>query len=417
MSGVINSQYAMTTTSNKKILLYVYTGLLLLTIPIVVYFLPGKKDTRTRATASTTVAFTPDTSTTPIQKNTGDLIPLDITVNPGNNLVTFVRVQIKFDNTKLALADTNPFVVNTAAFPTTVEGPIKTADSIAASISVGSDPTKAIQAPTKLGTVTLKAISSTNGQPTQVTFSNVTQTLSSGPQDQAGENTLSTTTPASIIINGAAVSITPTASPSTTIAPSGTSTTLSFNILLHGVGAAGDNPNPGGAELSNKNPLHPQRPLDVQIYDNTNQVIASVSAPIAYDNTTGNFTGKIDLGPNFKTGNYNIKAKTERYLRRLIPGIQTITNLQDNTIPQTALVAGDVNGDNILNILDYNILLDCGYGLLNPLPMADPNSVYNSKFCQGHTPLAQFADLDDNGIVNSADYNLFLRELSVQNGD
>jgi hypothetical protein len=80
------------------------------------------------------------------------------------------------------------------------------------------------------------------------------------------------------------------------------------------------------------------------------------------------------------------------------------------------LVTGDTNNDNVLNILDYNALLDCGYGELNPLPINDPNSTYNSKECQVHTP-TEDVDLNDDGIINSTDYNLFLRELSVQNGD
>jgi hypothetical protein len=406
----------MTSFSNKKILLFIYTGLLLLAIPFTITYLNTRHEDRSRATASTTLTFSPDSSSTPIQKNTGDNIPLDIMVNPGNNLVTFVKLQIKFDNTKLALADSNPFVVNTAAFPTTVEGPIAAADNIAAAVSVGSDPTKAIQQATKLGTITLKAIGSTNGQATQVTFTSLSQALSSGPNDQAGENVLSTTTPANIIIGGNTIA-TPSATATPSAAPTGTTTTLTFTILLHGIGAAGDNANPGGADLSNKNPLHPQRTLNVEVYNTSNQIAASAAGSIVFDSGSGNFTGQVDLGANFPSGSYNIKVKSPQYLRKLVPGIMNIQNLSDNSVPVTALVAGDINGDNVLNIIDYNILLDCGYGDLNPLPLADPNSTYNTSACQGHNPLSALADLDDNGIINSPDYNLFLRELSVQNGD
>ena len=79
-------------------------------------------------------------------------------------------------------------------------------------------------------------------------------------------------------------------------------------------------------------------------------------------------------------------------------------------------MAGDTNGDNALNILDYNAFLDCGYGVLNPLPINDANSYFNKKICQNHPPTENI-DIEDNGLVNSYDYNLFLRELSVQNGD
>ena len=412
----------MTSMNNKKKLLIALMGFLLLAIPVIVASLPTKQVTRSKAAPSTTITFSPASSpSNPIQKNTGDIIPLDIIVNPGTNMVTFVRFQINYDNTKLALADTNAFTPNISAFPNTVEGPITGPGSIAASLSVGSDPTKAIQKSTKLGTLTFKAIAATQGQPAMVTFTSMTQALSSGPNDQAGENILSSTTPAAITISGNTISITPSQTPSSVpsgaVTPSPETTILNFTRLLHGVGSAGDNPNPGGSDLSNKNPLHPQRNLDIQIYDSSNKLAAKLSGSIIYDSNAGNFAGKVDLGASFASGNYNIKVKTDRYLRKLIPGIQAINTKTDNNIPQFSMIAGDINGDNVLNILDYNILLDCGYGQLNPLPMADPNSVYNSQPCQAHNPLTQFTDLDDNGIVNSPDYNLFLRELSVQNGD
>jgi len=49
--------------------------------------------------------------------------------------------------------------------------------------------------------------------------------------------------------------------------------------------------------------------------------------------------------------------------------------------------------------------------------MADPNSIYNTEFCISHNEFRELADVEDNGIINGADYNLFLRELSVQFGD
>jgi hypothetical protein len=392
----------MSSFSNKKILLFIYLALLIVTVPVTLTFLQQRQENRSKATASTALSFSPDTTTTPLQKNTGDTFPLDIMVNPGNNLVTFVKFQVKFDNTKLVLADSNSFVPNITKFPNTVEGPIYSADNLAASLSIGSDPTKAINSPTKVGTITFKAIGSTGGQATQVTFTSSSQALSSSSNDQSGENVLSTTTPAKVIISGVDLSVTPIATPTATNAPTPTpsTTVLSFTLLLHGVGSAGDNPNPGGSDLSNKNPLHPQRPLQVELYNSSNQLTASVAGSILYNG--GEFSGAVNLGDNFPTGNYNIKVKTDRYLRRLIPGIQNIKNMSDNTVPATDLIAGDINGDNILNILDYNILL---------------NSAYNAPACKGHGNLAVFADLDDNGIINSPDYNLFLRELSVQNGD
>ncbi len=394
------------TTHKKKLIIGVFLLLLLISIPLTIALLSQQQETRGRAAGSTTLSFEPaSTAGNPIQKSVGETIPLDIMVNPGTNLVTFVRFQVTYDPTKVQLATTNPFSINSSIF-SIVEGPVTTAGSLAASVSIGSDPTKAIQKITKVGTLNFTAIGPTNGTPTTVTYGALTQALSAGQNDQASQNVLSTTTPANIVIGG-------TASPSAAV---GDGTTLSFTLLLHGIGSAGDNPNPTGNTLSNKNPLHPQRNLAVQVFDTNNQIVASASAPVTFDSATGTFIGKVGLGKTFPAGSYNIKIKTDRYLRRLVPGFQQLKSLQENILPQTQMVAGDTNGDNFLNVIDYNALLDCGYGFLNPRPIADANSVFNKPSCQIHTP-ADNVDIDDNGIVNNFDYNLFLRELSVQNGD
>lgn len=388
---------------NKKFLLGLFFLTLAISIPLTLSLLDQRQDPRGRAANSTTLSLAPESSTSnPIKKQVGDTIALDLMVDPGDNLVTFVRFQVKYDPTKLEPVTSDPFTLNITAFPTKIEGPVLGSGLVAESVSVGSDPTKAIQTKTKVGTLNFKAIGGTGSTPTVVSFTNLTQALSSGATDQAAENVLSSTTPAVISIGGES--------------SSSSGTLLSFDLLFHGIGAAGDNANPTGNSLSNKNPLHPTRSLEVLVFDSNNQLIASKSGVIQYASASGTFKGKVDLGASFQSGNYNVKIKSNSYLRKLIPGIVNIVNLKDNPIQQTALVAGDTNDDNILNVLDYNALLDCGYGALDPLPLDNPNAIYNTKECKVHTPTIN-TDVDDNGIVNSPDYNIFLRELSVQSGD
>src|SRR5205823_5958346 len=82
-------------------------------------------------------------------------------------------------------------------------------------LSVGPDPTKAIQSVVKAATINLKAIANTPaGTPTLVTYGATTQVLSIGSNDQASENVLSSETPATIIIGGAAPSGNPSGGPS-----------------------------------------------------------------------------------------------------------------------------------------------------------------------------------------------------------
>jgi len=395
--------------SKRQVIVGVVLIALFISIPITVSVLSQQQRTATHASASTSLSFMPTSSTTsPIQTSVGSTINLDLYVNPGNNLVTFVRYQINYDPTKVQLVTSDPVDLNNEIFAN-IEGPVLNSGSIAQAVSIGSNPTNVITQSTKIGTLHFKAVGGTNGSTTTISFGTLSEALSSGSNDQASENVLSTTVPAVVSISGTG---SPSISPSQTI----TGTALSFTVLLDGVGAAGDNPNPTGNSLSNKNPLHPQRNLNVQVFDTNNNLVASSSGTITYANASGDFVGVVGLPSTVPSGNYYVKVQTDRYLRKLVPGIAQIVANQTTQVPSVQLVNGDTNNDNVLNILDYNALLDCGYGEINPLQMSDPNSTYNTSACQIHQP-TQDVDLNDDGIIDSTDYNLFLRELSVQNGD
>ncbi len=197
----------------KKLFLLGFVVVLLVGIPLTVYLLQQNQEVRTRAEKSTILTFSPDsTQAAPIQKNVGDSIPLDITVDPGKNLVSFVKLEIQYDPEILTTDSANAFQANTTAFPSVLEGPIYTPGKIAVTLSVGPDPTKAIQTKVKAATVTFKALKNTPaGSPTQVSYgiSPKTQILSIGSNDQASEDVLSSATPAIIAIGGGTV-ISPT---------------------------------------------------------------------------------------------------------------------------------------------------------------------------------------------------------------
>ena len=204
---------------------------------------------------------------------------------------------------------------------------------------------------------------------------------------------------------------TPTSSPAPT--PTGTpvpgDTYLALNIGMDAIGSVGDNENPNPSS-SNQNPQHPQRNVEVWVFDSNNNQVSDKLGSINYNAGSGIFTGSVDLGQPFATGNYTVKVKSDGHLRRLIPGIQNITSGQTIQLPQVNLVAGDINGDNAINITDYNILLSC---------INDPNiaNIDNHALCNSNPSYIINSDLDDNGVVNEFDYNLFLREYSVQNGN
>ena len=190
----------------------------------------------------------------------------------------------------------------------------------------------------------------------------------------------------------------PTSTPVPTLQPS--DTTLTITLLLHGIGKGGDSANPNGG--GNKNPLHPQREINIEILNAQNQLVLSKIGTINYSLTNGNFTGTVNIGTALASGNYIVKVKTLQFLRSIVPGIQTLNKGQNNILQSTVMINGDINSDNALNILDYNILMGC-YSDFQP-----------AKSCTAQNKL--LSDLDDDGATNQFDYNLFLRELTNRDG-
>lgn len=103
------------------------------------------------------------------------------------------------------------------------------------------------------------------------------------------------------------------------------------------------------------------------------------------------------------SGNYYVKVKSDYQLQRLIPGIQAIQAEKVNNLPSAALVGGNANKDSALTILDYTMLIGC-YSDQSPAVACDPQKKLATDF-------------NDDGNVNFSDYNLFIRNLSVQNED
>lgn len=177
------------------------------------------------------------------------------------------------------------------------------------------------------------------------------------------------------------------------IAPKTTS--LFLTVYIHGIGNSGDNLNVANV-LSNKNPLRRVRDFTVQIDNAPGQFSKTQTVPFTYELSAGYFTAKLDIGPELTTGVYEIKIKTDSSFMVTIPS-QTITAGGQIAIPQTTLATGDINGDNVLDTLDYNTIISCyDVAVLN-------DTCTSAK--------KQQSDLNDDGLVNGVDYNLFLREM------
>lgn len=219
--------------SRKKLLLVGFIIVILIAIPVTIFLVKQQQETRSQAEQATTLSFEPaSTLQTPLQAEKDDIVDLDLVVDPGanQNLVSFVKVEILYDPTKLATVAATPqepqrksFAEETSVM-SLLEGPVYSEGKIVATLSVGVDPTKVIQTKTKIATLKFAAIDGTGSTPTEVSFSEGgTQVLSAGENDQANENVLAGTDSAFIAIAGEATTTT-SPSPSLTVSPSVTVT-------------------------------------------------------------------------------------------------------------------------------------------------------------------------------------------------
>jgi Phosphodiester glycosidase len=203
---------------------------------------------------------------------------------------------------------------------------------------------------------------------------------------------------------------------------SGDSRTLPQTLAVSAVGAAGPtkvtslqvevgiydvtDKYPWPLVSSRFDPQHPQRELEVQILKKcSNNVLVPVYSnlhTVCYVSTKNAFTGSVDL-VYFRPGDYTVKLKLSNTFRKQVSGMVTIGQRATTLPTKVVLQPGDINGDDTLNILDYNLLISC-YGDLLPVGLDCPAATM---------PLT---DLTDDGKVNQFDYNIIRRAFDNRAG-
>ena len=213
-------------------------------------------------------------------------------------------------------------------------------------------------------------------------------------------------------------STSPSLSPSPSISeppvstgPVGPSLTLSFSVP--GIGS-------GGGVMK---PLHTTRTItvflfapDVNTLNLTVKPLYTIQGKAEFDTNPASPTYTsfvvplLDLGSAVVEGNYQIAFRTDESLRTLIK--QSPTDLGgeifalsagSNTvqIPEQTVLMGDtvpVQGDNVININDYNAFINC-YGSLNT----------TNSFCKS----GNYGDFNDDGVIDGIDYNILIRSLQT----
>lgn len=197
---------------------------------------------------------------------------------------------------------------------------------------------------------------------------------------------------------------TPTSTPTTPPATSATSgnsppqTTFHVTTLIHGLGAGGDNRSLHENTASNKYPTHPKRPFVLELQTTESAEPSSLSGELVYNPAEGTFSGSVHTDRSLPTALTGYRIIVPGLLTGAIETPVAVQPGRVNTVPTVTLITGDVDGDNTLSILDFNILAQC----------------YEPARPASACTLSEHADLNDDDRIDILDYNLWLRELIAQ---
>ena len=206
--------------SRKKALVFGVLLLVFLAIPVTIYNALQVQENRTRAEKATVLSLMPSSQTA----KANDQINLEININPGINQVDYVKMVINYDPDIFDSSSTSFTLEPASNFQYTADN-TSSNGQIIITLDVGSNPTDTVRSPQKIGTLSLavqdKGLSA--GE-TQVIFNEVlTEIRSIGSTDVYHENVLSSTDPATIIIEAtASPTLSPTPIPSITSTPTPT---------------------------------------------------------------------------------------------------------------------------------------------------------------------------------------------------
>lgn len=339
---------------------------LLAIVPLTVNFLQKQQETRSRASGeAVAVILNPLTGTVPL----GNALDVNVAVNAGQNNISAVDISFTYDANIL---EKNTGVLNVPIFtpsssfttiindentPGTVHfvGVNPTSNTLTGSVNIG----KLNFAAKTSGTATVGfsnihinasgvpgalPVDTTNTQNGSYTIAQLSASPTAGqaetPTPYVPSPTPFVPSPTSIVPTG----ITPTSG--------GFQTSIELALSLPGIGSE------SSTLRINKNPAHPQRSAELKLFNAQNAIVFSTRGSVNFDRVTGLYKGTLPLG-NIAQGPYIVKVRLENTLWRQLAGIQTIVTGTLNQTPAKLLATGDVNGDNVIDLLDYNLMLAC----------------------------------------------------------
>lgn len=200
-------------------------------------------------------------------------------------------------------------------------------------------------------------------------------------------------------------STTPTSIPTQTPVPtSPVAPGTTFALTLKAIGV-------GNGILENNTPVRQQRTASIQILGVGQTTANTGSGFVTYYPGSQTFQGLASVGLSAPEGDYIVKVKMDGYLQKRVVGLIHVGPAIDIVnLPQVALIPGDINNDNALNITDYNMYRSC-YG----------KSSSDTIILDGVRFSCSKIDLNDDGRIDSRssekDYRILLSSFSIREGD
>jgi len=121
-------------------------------------------------------------------------------------------------------------------------------------------------------------------------------------------------------------------------------------------------------------------------------VEGSVLSTGIVSNSTGVYTGSVS---GFEPGTYDLAFSSNGHLTKIIRNINLLSGKNTWFWPNTKLIAGDINADNILNATDFALFLAEYDGISKPVESSNSYMDYNAD-----------------GLINLPDVNIILRNYN-----
>ncbi len=140
----------------------------------------------------------------------------------------------------------------------------------------------------------------------------------------------------------------------------------------------------------------------IQLRDKKGNVVSTQNTNLTFNKSTKKFTGSLPLPPALQNSDFNLSIQSPGYFQSTTTQILSSLSGKTKTVSLPDLTAGDIDGDDESNILDFNTLLSCSIF-----------SKDNSRACNDKTgrSLKTAADLNGDGEVDQDDYTILLRNL------